>query len=124
MTTHPPYKTVSNGSIDYAHYIQHSHQIRSNNAHSLLKLIWRWVAENLMLQSTKPDQPVENAATSRPIAIAGTTSNPARPDSARHNDHEQVYSEIPARRESPCPVNPSRFHASFPTELGAGTLRR
>lgn len=41
MTHHTDIKTLKDGSIDYAHYIARSHQIRSNDAHQALAAIWR-----------------------------------------------------------------------------------
>jgi hypothetical protein len=37
MTTHPDYKTLPGGSIDYAHYIRRSHELRSHDAHALIR---------------------------------------------------------------------------------------
>lgn len=36
-------KTLKDGSIDYAHYISISHEIRSHDAHQALAAIWRAV---------------------------------------------------------------------------------
>lgn len=36
-------KTLKDGSIDYAHYISISHEIRSHDAHLVLAAIWRVV---------------------------------------------------------------------------------
>ena len=44
MTRSPEYKTLTNGSIDYGHYIRKSHDIRSQSAHSGLRWVARFVA--------------------------------------------------------------------------------
>lgn len=41
MTQQTDTKTLEGGSIDYAHYIARSHQIRSNDAHRVLAAIWQ-----------------------------------------------------------------------------------
>lgn len=41
MTENTNIKTLKNGSIDYAHYIARSHEIRSNGAHRKLAEIGR-----------------------------------------------------------------------------------
>ena len=43
MTENTNIKTLKNGSIDYAHYIARSHEIRSNGAHRKLAATWRIV---------------------------------------------------------------------------------
>jgi hypothetical protein len=43
MTQNTNIKTLKDGSIDYAHYISRSHEIRSHDAHQMLVAIWRVV---------------------------------------------------------------------------------
>lgn len=40
MTENTNIKTLEDGSVDYAHYIARSHEIRSNGAHRKLAAIW------------------------------------------------------------------------------------
>ena len=47
MTPGTDYKTVKNGSIDYAHYMNHSRAVRSHAAHALVKTVWRWAMKHL-----------------------------------------------------------------------------
>ena len=41
MTTNTTYKTLVNGSIDYAFYTKRSHEIRSNEAHAFLRSVMK-----------------------------------------------------------------------------------
>lgn len=43
MTQNANIKTLKDGSIDFAHYIARSHEIRSNDAHQALATVWRSV---------------------------------------------------------------------------------
>ena len=40
MTRNTNIKTLKDGSIDYAHYISRSHEIRSHDAHLIFAAIW------------------------------------------------------------------------------------
>lgn len=42
MTTET-YKTTATGSIDYAHYLKKSHQLRSAEAHAAVGRVWSWL---------------------------------------------------------------------------------
>lgn len=61
MTQQTSIKTLKGGSIDYAHYIAKSHEIRSNDAHQGLAKIWQmfraaWaVTKSLILVRRPPD---------------------------------------------------------------------
>ncbi len=43
METDTNIRTLKDGSIDYAHYIARSHEIRSNDAHRFLASVWKFV---------------------------------------------------------------------------------
>lgn len=43
MTQNRNFKTLKDGSIDYAHYISRGHEIRSHETHQVFAAIWRVV---------------------------------------------------------------------------------
>ncbi|UYV38186.1 hypothetical protein N4R57_03605 [Rhodobacteraceae bacterium D3-12] len=74
MTQQPDYKTLPGGSIDYAHYIRRSHDIRSRSAHGGLRRIWQSLKSLgvAIVGVPGPARPKHTPTAPRPVLRANT----------------------------------------------------
>lgn len=96
MTQSTDIKTLKDGSIDYAHYIAKSHEIRSNEALGALSSIWQMLKK---LTRTHKMRSIRHPA-------------PGRPAMARYPVERLAQRSIPRRA-----------HTQFPDTAGAKARR-